>query len=131
LTSEGLFNNSPVTPAVRLNDASDIWSSVGSTYKSEPSRPFRSANISRARAFSDLGLYSMTFYNQTAIDGEALDCYATFREEAEALDMCHFLEVFAPAFDINLVGGVGDVPSRIPPRGWVCEFGLSLGNHRR
>jgi hypothetical protein len=101
LTAEGLFEGAAVTPAVRLNDTSDIWTSAGSSYKATPSRPFRSANIGRVRQFADLGLYSMTFYNDVAIDAAALEAYAVFREEAEAMRMRHFLEVFAPAFDMS------------------------------
>ncbi len=101
LTGEGLFEGSPVTPAVRLNDTSDIWGCRGSSYKDSPSRPFRSASLQRAREFSDLGLYSVTFYNDLNVDIAALEAYAAFREDALAGDMRHFLEVFAPAFDID------------------------------
>ncbi len=44
-----LFDNSPVTPAVRANDTSDIWLAAGSgRYTTQPSRPFRSTTIDHA-----------------------------------------------------------------------------------
>ena len=43
---EGLFENTPITPAIRANDASDIWlAGQGAIYGSVPSRPFRSCYI--------------------------------------------------------------------------------------
>ena len=101
LHDEKLFDGSPVTPAVRLNDATDIWGFRGASYKAHPSRPFRTANLQKVRRIADLGLYSVTFYNDLAIDVPALEAYGEFRAEAAAADMRHFLEVFAPAFDID------------------------------
>ncbi|MHA1549676.1 MAG: hypothetical protein ACTSYE_12170, partial [Alphaproteobacteria bacterium] len=101
LTGEGLFEESRVTPAIRLNDTTDIWSGRGCAAKQHPSRPFRSADVARARKVADLGLYSVTFYNDIAVDVPALAAYAAFREEALACNMRHFLEVFAPAFAID------------------------------
>lgn len=109
LAGEGLFADSAVTPAVRCNDATDIWFQRGARYAAEPSRPFRSARLSQVRAFADLGLYSITFSNAVEHDLRSLDAYAAFREEATALGMRHFLEVFNPAFDIGL--GVGAAPA--------------------
>src|SRR5262245_28807298 len=40
LVKRGVFKSSKVTPAVRLNDATDIWSQRGSTYHDHASRPF-------------------------------------------------------------------------------------------
>jgi hypothetical protein len=37
---ERLFDASDVTPAIRANDASDIWLPRGGRYRDEPSRPF-------------------------------------------------------------------------------------------
>lgn len=102
LAGEGLFTGSPVTPAVRYNDATDIWFQRGARYAAGPSRPFRSARLSQVRAFADLGLYSITFSNDVAHDLRTLDAYAAFREEAAALGLRHFLEVFNPAFDIGV-----------------------------
>ena len=42
---ERLFENSPVTPAVRANDTTDIHLARGAIYATEPSRPFRTASI--------------------------------------------------------------------------------------
>ncbi len=97
-----VFTKSKVTPAIRLNDTTDIWSQRGGTYKDTPSHPYRSARISAAIKFSDLGLYSVTYSNNLSHDVKSLDAYAAFREEAQKAKMRHFLEVFNPAFDIGL-----------------------------
>ena len=110
LTIQGrLFDDSPVTPAVRANDTTDIWLAAGSgRYGTQPSRPFRSATIDhimcgkaecppdQRRAGADLGLYSVTFNNDTQRDRETLEAYKAFRLEAEAKGFRHFLEVFDP-----------------------------------
>lgn len=96
LVAEGLFTDTDVTPAVRLNDATDVWSPRGGTYRSERSRPFRTARLDRVRAFADLGLYSVTFSNDVGRDLATLEAYAEFRLEAATLGMRHFLEVFDP-----------------------------------
>src|SRR5215213_4444596 len=56
---ERLFENSPVTPAVRANDTTDIHLPAGGTYASDPSRPFRSVTIEQIQrdAGANLGLY--------------------------------------------------------------------------
>ena len=104
LSNEGLFKKSHVTPAVRLNDTTDIWSARGGRYKEEPSRHHRTARIDQARKIADLGLYSITFSNRRDIDAENAEAYSAFRAETAAHKMRHFLEVFNPAFDIGLVG---------------------------
>ncbi len=105
LSEEGLFKDSPVTPAIRLNDTTDIWSARGGRYTEEPSRHHRTARIDQARKYVDLGLYSVTFCNQVDIDAENAEAYSAFRAEAAAHGMRHFLEVFNPAFDIRLKDG--------------------------
>src|SRR5437660_796436 len=68
-----LFDNSPVTPAARANDTTDIHIIRGSKYPTDPSRPFRTATLDhiqcghldcksdeRARGVN-LGLPSITF----------------------------------------------------------------------
>jgi DhnA family fructose-bisphosphate aldolase class Ia len=107
LSNEGLFNDSGVTPAIRLNDTTDIWSARGGRYKEEPSRHHRTARVDQARRIADLGLYSITFSNQRDIDAENAEAYSAFRAEAGAHKMRHFLEVFNPAFDIGLTGKAG------------------------
>ena len=105
---ERLFDGSPVTPACRANDTTDIWLAQGGRYAAEPSRPFRTATIDhmmcgvaacapaeRTRGV-DLGLYSLTFNNDVARDHETLEAYNAFRFEAERKGFRHFLELFAP-----------------------------------
>ena len=85
-----------------MNDTTDIWSARGGRYKEEPSRHHRTARVDQARELVDLGLYSITFSNQCEIDALNAEAYSAFRAEANAHSMRHFLEVFNPAFDINL-----------------------------
>ena len=105
LSEEGLFENSPVTPAIRLNDTTCIWSARGGRYKEEPSRHHRTARIDQAKKYADIGLYSVTFSNQRDIDAINAEAYSDFRAEAGEHGMRHFLEIFNPAFDIDLDGG--------------------------
>ena len=102
LQGERLFDNSPVTPAVRYNDTTDIWYQRGATYGQEPSQPFRTARLGKLNGIADLGLYSMTFSNNVDGDLRTLNAYSQFREEASALGLRHFLEVFNPAFDVGI-----------------------------
>ncbi len=105
---EGLFRNSPITPAARANDTSDVWAVRGGAYPDKPSRSFRTATIdhikyghltedhSRSPTGADLGLYSITFTNDLDTDYNALSDYAAFRHEAEQKGFRHFLELFNP-----------------------------------
>ena len=104
LHEKKIFAKSKITPAIRLNDTSDIWSQRGATTKKDLSHPFRSARPAQARKFADLGLYSVTYTNNVTQDLKALEAYAEFREEAVKAKMRHFLEVFNPAMDIGLKG---------------------------
>ena len=108
LSNEGLFEDSAVTPAIRLNDTTDIWSARGSRYKEEPARPHRTARVDQAREHVDLGLYSITFSNDAELDAATGAAYSAFRAEAAEHGMRHFLEVFNPAFDVHLTGA-GDI----------------------
>ncbi len=103
-----IFENSPVTPAVRANDTTDIHIFRGGRSPGQPSLPFRTATLDhiqcghldctaaeRARG-PDLGLYSITFNNDSVLDREALEQYRQFRLEAERKGFRHFLEVFDP-----------------------------------
>ncbi len=114
---EGLFKNSPITPAARANDTTDVWAVRHGCYTREPSQPFRSAAIDHIQCGeiacdrtndnfpgANLGLYSMTFVNELEQDREAFLWYKEFREEAERKKFRHFLEVFDP-----------NVNSGIPP----------------
>jgi len=107
---ERLFQDSPVTPAIRANDTSDIWlaGSSDARYGAQPSLPFRTVSIDDAMGryaanksptgsvSVDLGLYSVTFNNDTTLDHASLTAYREFREEAHEKHFRHFLEVFVP-----------------------------------
>lgn len=106
---ERLFDNTHVTPAVRANDTTDIWlAGSGARYGGQPSRPFRTATLDHImcgkaecspeerRLGADLGLYSVTFNNDTEADLRTLEAYKAFRLEAERKGFRHFLEVFTP-----------------------------------
>ena len=96
VAAKGVFKKSHVTPAIRANDATDIWRARGSSYAKEFARPFRTANLAHCRKFSDLGLYSVTFNNNLDADYAHLEAYNAFRAEATKLKFRHFLEVFNP-----------------------------------
>jgi len=102
LADEGRFQGSPVTLAVRANDATDIWLARNSSYSRELSRPFRSVNLELVRRFCDLGLYSITFNNDLAHDLASVEAYARFREDARRVGLRHFLEVFNPNAPVAL-----------------------------
>src|SRR5205823_8696027 len=105
-----LFDASPVTPAARANDTTDIHIVRGSKYPTSPSLPFRTATLDHLQCGHldckleertlgvDLGLYSITFNNDTALDRVALEEYKQFRLEAERKGFRHFLEVFDPCY---------------------------------
>src|SRR6267143_6262404 len=42
---EGLFKNSPMTPAARANDTTDVWAVRHGCYTREAAQPFRTATI--------------------------------------------------------------------------------------
>ena len=94
-----------VTLAVRANDTTDIWNSRGGSYPTLPSRPFRTADLAAVRPFCDLVLYSVTFNNDLERDLASLEAYRRFRQEAAALGMRHFLEVFNPNAPSGLAPG--------------------------
>ena len=101
LSKELVFSNSSVTPAIRLNDATDIWGYRGACYREKPSVAFKTATIENALKYSNLGLYSITFYNDLEKDVANLNAYSDFRNLISGTDMNHFLEVFNPAFRID------------------------------
>jgi hypothetical protein len=105
---EGLFEGSPVTPAARANDTTDIHVVRGGAYVQEASAPFQTTTIDhiqcgrvecaaheRTRG-ANLGLYSVTFNNDLQRDRVTLEAYKAFRLEAEVKGFRHFLEVFDP-----------------------------------
>ncbi len=106
---ERLFEHSAITPAIRANDATDIWlAGAEGIYGKEPSRPFRTADLDHAmcgklnctkeerKLGADLGLYSVTYNNNMDRDYQSLLAYNEFRKEAELKGFRHFLEVFSP-----------------------------------
>lgn len=117
---ERLFDNSPVTPAVRANDAFDVHVVRGGRYVEQTPRPFRTATLDHIQCGHvdcadedrkrgpDLGLYSVTFTNNTEQDLYTLERFREFRIEAERRRFRYFLEVFNP----NLAGAV---PGPIEP----------------
>ena len=74
LTQQGVYANTEITPAVRLNDTTDIWVGRGAAYDSQPALPFRTLRLDRP--VSDLGLYAITFYNDLHQDHRTLEEYA-------------------------------------------------------
>jgi hypothetical protein len=118
-----LFDNSPVTPAARANDTTDIHILRGGKSTDKPSLPFRTATLDHIQCGhvdctaaqrtlgANIGLYSITFANDPVLDRVALEEYKQFRLEAERKGFRHFLEVFDP----NVVGAVAadKVPSFI------------------
>src|SRR2546421_2320319 len=90
-----IFDKSHVTPAARANDTTDIHIVRGSRYPTEPSLPFRTATLDHIQCGhldcqpeertlgANLGLYSITFNNDSVLDREALEQYKQFRLEAE------------------------------------------------
>jgi hypothetical protein len=121
---EHLFDDSPVTPAIRANDTTDIHLARGSDYAGSAARPFRTASIDHAQCGhldcspeerklgANLGLYSVTFNNNLERDLETLVRFHEFREEAERKGFRYFLEVFDP-----------NVPNAVPPE--VLPFYLN------
>jgi len=111
---ERLLENTPITPAARANDTSDIWAVRGGKYPTFPSRPFRTATLdhikygaltddhSKPFTGADLGLYSITFTNDLDWDYRSLEDYHSFRIEAERKNFRHFLEVFNPNVDPDM-----------------------------
>jgi hypothetical protein len=114
LNERGVFLDSRVKPAVRANDTSCIWVVRGGSYTKKPSRPFRSASLSRVMygtaepqpgspvVGTDLGLYSITFNNDLDADHHALEQFAAFRADAAANGFKYFLEVFNPNVDSGI-----------------------------
>ena len=104
-----IFDKSHVTPAARANDTTDIHVIRGSVYPASASRPFRTATLDHIQCGhldckpeerplgANLGLYSITFNNDTELDREALQEYKNFRLEAEKKGFKHFLEIFDPS----------------------------------
>ena len=91
-----------MTPAVRYNDATDIWSSRHSGYKKHPSRNFRTARVAKVVSLVDLGLYSITFSNDLERDLDSLTGFRGFLNDLSGTGLRYFLEVFNPQIDIGI-----------------------------
>lgn len=141
---EQLFDNSPVTPAIRANDTTDIWLGDSGHYKEQPSLPFRTAAIEHAQygrlpgtapsephrpvPGANLGLYSMTFNNDAERDREALEHYREFRLAAEQRGFQHFLEVFTPNAPI---APIAEVPRFVNDSIARCLAGVPIAGRPR
>src|ERR1035441_6919102 len=112
---EHLFDQSRVTPAVRINDTTDVWCQRGARYRDSPSVPFSTAYIEEAQFGSltapregkpvvNLGLYSMTFNNDIDADLRTLNAFREFRAEAAQKGFRYFLEVFGPNMPASKTG---------------------------
>lgn len=112
---EGLFRDSPMTPAARANDTTDVWAARHGSYTKEPAQTFRNASIDQIQCGqiecdrttddfpgANLGLYSVTWVNDLDQDRRTLLEYKAFREEAERKKFRHFLEVFDPNVDSGI-----------------------------
>jgi hypothetical protein len=120
---ERLFAASTITPAVRMNDTTDIWLAAGTgSYTRQPALPFFTTTIGQARTGRvdgtgpargvDLGLFSLTLNDDARLDRDMLTAYRDFRLEAERQGFRHFLEVFFP----NAVGRIPGRPDAERPR---------------
>ena len=98
LVEGDVFMGTGVKPAIRANDATDVWRHRGAKHHETPSRGFRTASLKHVKGggLTDLGLYSLTFNNVTDADVASLEAFAAFREDAEAVGFKYFLEVFNP-----------------------------------
>lgn len=126
---ERIFENSPVTPAARANDATDVHVVRGGRYIQQPARPFRTATLDHIQCGkmecepaertlgANLGLYSVTFTNNTDDDLVTLEAFNEFRLEAERKNFRYFLEIFdpnVPAMEASLIPGfINDQVARI------------------
>src|SRR3569833_1879625 len=78
LVESGAFKGTGVKPAIRANDATDIWRHRGAKHHEAPSCGFRTASLKRVKGggLTDLGLYSITFNNVTDADVASLEAFA-------------------------------------------------------
>jgi hypothetical protein len=63
---ERLFDSSEVTPAIRANDATDVWLPRGGRYRDEPSRPFSTCYLEEVQYGKGKGDGSL--FQQTSPD---------------------------------------------------------------
>jgi hypothetical protein len=124
---ENIFAGTAVTPAVRMNDTTDIWLAAGTgSYAKQPALPFSTTTIAQARTGrvdgshaepgrgANLGLFSLTLNDDAVLDRAMLEAYKAFRIEAEQAGFRHFLEVFFPnALDRVPGRPAGDKPKDV------------------
>lgn len=108
---ERLFNSTPVTPMVRLNAETSIWSPRHGEYRRHLAQPFTTVQVDAhapeaayCTTLGDalechvrIGLYSITLNNDVDADRRTLMTYLEFaREVGDHPQFDHFLEVFLP-----------------------------------
>ena len=123
LAGEELFAESPVTPAARLNDATDIWGPRHSRYRTSPARDFRSPRLESVARIVDIGLYSITFSNDLDSDVAFLNAFHRFLDELSGTGLRYFLEVFNPQIDIGI--GPEGIPDYVNDCIVRCLAGLA------
>jgi hypothetical protein len=114
---ERFFNRTPITPMVRLNAETSIWSPRHGEYRRTPAQPFTTVQVDShapeaayCTTLGDalechvrIGLYSITLNNDVDNDRRTLMTYLEFaREVGNHPQFDHFLEVFLP--NVNLPG---------------------------
>jgi len=114
---EQFFSSTAVTPMVRLNAETSIWSPRHGQYRNQAAQPFQTVAVQAAApeaAYCSLdggslechvriGLYSITLNNDVDADRRTLLAYLDFaRQIGDRPQWNHFLEVFLP--NVNLPG---------------------------
>ena len=123
MIEDNAFSDTAVTPAVRLNDTTDIWGPRHSRYKDSPACDFRSARIERIKHLVDLGLYSITFSNDLDSDLASLESFHAFLDDLSGSGMRYFLEIFNPQIDIGI--SENDLPGYVNDCIVRCLAGLT------
>ena len=104
-----IFDNSPVTPAARANDTTDIHIIRGSRYPTQPSLPFRTATLDHIQC-GHLDCTARGTHGSAPTSGSTASRSTTtrrstarrwrstseFRLEAERKGFRHFLKIFDP-----------------------------------
>lgn len=111
---EGFFNRTPVTPMVRMNAETSIWSPRHGKYQRKAAQPFGTVVVKRdvpeaaycqtvggaLECHVRIGLYSITLNNDTDVDRATAMEYLNFaRDVGDNPNLDHFLEVFLPNLD--------------------------------
>ena len=124
----GAYDNTQITPAVRVNDTTDIWTNRHGVYGDTPSRPFRSIRLEEVQRLGvTLGLYSMTFTNDTEADLCTLEAFRAFREDMAQVEMQWFLEIFNP----NVAAGIDPEDLGAFVNDWIVRALAGLSSRER